>query len=139
MMGKLWHLDDLVDEVIKDRAYFETSGGGITISGGEPTMQAGFVSEFLKILRGKGLHTALDTCGQCSRDMLEQTLPYAAMVLFDIKLIDPDAHKKFTVTITQESSITYCMWRIISGPMFIRRKCGSELPLYRELRQRMRI
>jgi len=96
LMGKTWQIDDLVAEVIKDRAYFETSNGGITISGGEPTMQAGFASEFLKTIRGKGLHTALDTCGQCSRDALDQVLPYAAMVLFDIKLINPAAHKKFT-------------------------------------------
>jgi pyruvate formate lyase activating enzyme len=96
LMGKQWQVDDLVAEVIKDRAYFETSNGGITISGGEPTSQAGFASQFLKMLRGKGLHTALDTCGQCSRDALDQVLPYAAMVLFDIKLIDQKAHKKFT-------------------------------------------
>jgi pyruvate formate lyase activating enzyme len=96
LMGKIWQLDDLVDEVNKDRAYFETSDGGITISGGEPTMQAGFAGAFLKSLRQKGLHTALDTCGQCSREALDQALPYAAMVLFDIKLIDPAAHKKFT-------------------------------------------
>ena len=96
LMGKIWHLDDLVEEVIKDRAYFETSGGGVTISGGEPTMQAGFAGAFLKALRQKGLHTALDTCGHCSREALNQTLPYAALVLFDMKLITPEAHKKFT-------------------------------------------
>ncbi len=96
LMGKIWQLDDLVEEVIKDRAYFKTSDGGITISGGEPTMQAGFAGAFLKSLRQKGLHTALDTCGQCSREALDQTLPYAAMVLFDMKLIDQQAHKKFT-------------------------------------------
>ena len=54
LMGQVWQLDDLVQEVIKDRAYFETSDGGITVSGGEPTMQAGFVSKFLKALREKG-------------------------------------------------------------------------------------
>ncbi len=96
MMGKIWPLDDLVAEVIKDRSYFETSGGGITLSGGEPAMQPAFAAFFLKALREKGLHTAVDTCGQCRRDALEIMLPYAAMVLFDIKLIDPEAHKKFT-------------------------------------------
>ena len=96
LMGKVWGGEDLVAEVLKDRAYFETSDGGVTVSGGEPTMQAGFVATFLKTLREKGIHTALDTCGQCSRDALKQVLPYAAMVLFDIKLIDPDDHKKLT-------------------------------------------
>jgi len=96
LMGEKWQLDDLVAEVIKDRAYFETSDGGVTISGGEPTMQAGFASMFLKALRQKGLHTALDTCGQCGRSALDQVLPYTALVLFDMKLISPEAHKKFT-------------------------------------------
>ena len=96
MMGKIWELDDLVDEVLKDRAYFETSGGGVTLSGGEPTLQSEFSGRFLKALREKGLHTALDTCGQCRRDALEIMLPYAAMVLFDLKLIDPERHKRFT-------------------------------------------
>jgi len=96
LMGKLWQIEDLVNEVIKDRAYFETSDGGITISGGEPTMQPEFGSAFLKALREKGIHTALDTCGQCSRESLDHMLPYAAMVLFDLKLIDPVKHKQFT-------------------------------------------
>jgi len=96
IMGKTWALDDLAAEVLKDRAYFETSGGGITISGGEPTLQAGFAGQFLKALRQKGIHTALDTCGLCRRSALEQVLPYSALVLFDIKLMDPAAHKQFT-------------------------------------------
>jgi pyruvate formate lyase activating enzyme len=96
LMGKIWQLENLVEEVLKDRAYFETSDGGVTISGGEPTLQAGFAAIFLKSLRENGLHTALDTCGLCSRDALDQVLPYSAMVLFDIKLIDPEAHKKLT-------------------------------------------
>lgn len=95
-VGKIWHLDDLVAEAIKDRAYFDASDGGVTLSGGEPTLQAGFAGPFLKALREKGLHTALDTCGLCGREALDQILPYAAMVLFDVKLIDPAAHKRFT-------------------------------------------
>jgi pyruvate formate lyase activating enzyme len=95
-VGKVWHLENLVTEVVKDRAYFDASDGGVTLSGGEPTLQAGFAGPFLKALREKGLHTALDTCGLCSRETLDQILPYAAMVLFDIKLIDPAAHKRFT-------------------------------------------
>jgi len=95
-VGKTRGLEELVAEVIKDRAYFEASDGGVTLSGGEPTLQPGFAGAFLKSLREKGLHTALDTCGLCSREALDQTLPYAAMVLFDIKLIDPIAHKRLT-------------------------------------------
>lgn len=96
LKGENWSVADLVTEVLKDRAYFETSGGGVTLSGGEPTFQADFAAAVLKSLREKGLHTALDTCGLCSRDALDRVLPYAALVLFDIKLIDADLHKKFT-------------------------------------------
>ncbi|MFZ2807524.1 MAG: glycyl-radical enzyme activating protein [Desulfosalsimonadaceae bacterium] len=95
-VGKVWNIDDLVAEVVKDRAYFDASEGGITLSGGEPTLQAGFAAPFLKALREKGLHTALDTCGLCGRGTFDKVLPHAAMVLFDIKLIDPVAHKQLT-------------------------------------------
>lgn len=95
-VGKVWSLDNLVAEVVKDKAYFDASEGGVTLSGGEPTLQAGFAGPFLKALRENGLHTALDTCGRCGREALDQVLPYAAMVLFDVKLIDPSAHKRLT-------------------------------------------
>ena len=96
LLGKTWRKDDLVKELIKDKAYFETSDGGITVSGGEPSMQSEFVGAFLKALREKGVHTAIDTCGYCSREALDRMLPYSAMVLYDMKLIDSEAHRKFT-------------------------------------------
>jgi len=96
LLGKEWTLDDLTKEVVKDKAYFENSGGGITVSGGEPGMQAAFVGMFLKSLRERGIHTALDTCGLCSTEALNQLLPYSSMVLYDLKEIDSGNHKKFT-------------------------------------------
>lgn len=96
LLGKEWTMDDLIHEVIKDRAYFENSGGGITVSGGEPGMQAEFIGAFLQSLREKGIHTAVDTCGLCSQKALNQLLPYAAMVLYDIKEIQREKHKAFT-------------------------------------------
>ncbi len=96
LLGRPWGVADLVNEVIKDRAYFEASGGGVTVSGGEPTLQPEFMEAFLTALRERGLHTALDTCGLCSRSALDRLLPHAALVMFDIKLIDPVAHKRFT-------------------------------------------
>jgi pyruvate formate lyase activating enzyme len=96
LLGTRWELDALTTEVLKDRAYFETSGGGITASGGEPAMQSEFVGEFFRILRGHGIHTALDTCGYCAKTALDRILPYAAMVLFDIKVMDPERHRQYT-------------------------------------------
>lgn len=96
LLGHAWDLEALVTEVIKDTAYFEASQGGITISGGEPTMQTPFAAAFLARLKAAGIHTALDTCGQCPQKSLETLLPLTDMVLFDIKLIDPQTHLAFT-------------------------------------------
>jgi len=96
LLGKEWTLNDLTNEVIKDKAYFEKSGGGITVSGGEPGMQAAFVGMFLKSLRERGIHTALDTCGLCATGALDQLLPYSSMVLYDLKEIETEKHKQFT-------------------------------------------
>lgn len=95
-LGKPWRVDELVAEVEKDRAYFENSGGGVTASGGDPTVQAPFVEAFLKGCMGRGLHTALDTCGMCSFRALENLLPYSDLVLYDLKEMDPLLHEKFT-------------------------------------------
>jgi len=95
-LGQRWLLSDLVHEVIKDRVYFEKSGGGITVSGGEPSLQPEFVAAFMKALRALGIHTALDTCGLCPTKSLDRLLPHTTLVLFDIKLIDPRRHRSFT-------------------------------------------
>ncbi len=95
-LGQEWALDELVSEVLKDRIYFEKSRGGITISGGEPTMQAPFAAAFLRELRERGIHTALDTCGQCPQKNLAKVIEHADLVLYDIKEIDPERHRRFT-------------------------------------------
>ena len=94
--GEVFSADDLVREVIKDKVYFQKSGGGVTLSGGEPTMQPVFTKELLSSLKQKGVNTALDTCGQCSWETLEALLPQADLVLYDLKEIDPENHKRFT-------------------------------------------
>ena len=96
LLGREWKLDDLVAEVIKDRIYFEKSDGGVTLGGGEPTLQLQFNVELLKKLKELNIHTALDTCGMCSSKALVKLLPYADLLLFDVKLIDPAIHQKFT-------------------------------------------
>lgn len=95
-LGVRWGLEELTDEVLKDRVYFEKSGGGITLSGGEPTMQSSFAGEFLKSLKEAGIHTTLDTCGQCSFKTLESLLFHTDLVLYDLKEIDPEKHRRFT-------------------------------------------
>ena len=98
LLGQSWELDELLAEIIKDRTYFEKSGGGVTLGGGEPTLQGSFNRELLKKLKESGIHTALDTCGMCSRKALEGLLPYSDLLLFDLKEIDPQKHRRFTGT-----------------------------------------
>lgn len=94
--GEEWSIDNLVREVIKDRSYFEKSGGGVTVSGGEALLQGEFVCEFLQRLTVLKIHTAVDTCGMCSEDTIRGAMPYTDLVLYDIKLMDSVLHKKFT-------------------------------------------
>jgi pyruvate formate lyase activating enzyme len=96
LLGESWNHDDLINELIKDKAYFETSGGGVTLSGGDPTLQAPFGEILLKGLKKSGVRTAIDTCGVCANGALDQLLPYTDLVLYDIKEIDPQKHRHFT-------------------------------------------
>ncbi|OQY02676.1 MAG: hypothetical protein B6I20_06735 [Bacteroidetes bacterium 4572_117] len=96
ILGQDTGVDELVEEVLKDRSYFEKSNGGVTVSGGEPALQTDFTFELLKKLKGKGIHTAIDTCGFSSKESYKKILQYTDLVLFDIKLIDPGKHTEFT-------------------------------------------
>ncbi len=94
--GESYEVNKLAAEVLKDRAFFEKSGGGVTLSGGEPTLQARFSGELLKVLQAARVHTALDTCGQCAWQTMEELLPYTDLVMFDLKEMNTVKHKKFT-------------------------------------------
>jgi len=96
LLGKKWTVHDLANELVKDRVYFDQSGGGVTLSGGEAALQHDFCLALLKELRGRDIQTALDTCGQVSQTLLASLLPYVDLLLYDLKEIDPDRHKIFT-------------------------------------------
>ena len=96
LLGKKWTVHDLADELVKDRVYFEQSGGGVTLSGGEAALQHDFCLTLLKELRRRNIPTALDTCGQVSQPVLAALLPYVDILLYDLKEIDPGKHKIFT-------------------------------------------
>lgn len=96
MIGSWWNSEDLFDEVNKDKVYYSESGGGITISGGEPTLQDSFVLKFLKKCKENGISTALDTCGYASKEVYQKLVPFIDLVLFDIKEIDNKKHLEFT-------------------------------------------
>ena len=88
-------VDELFAELIKDAAYFG-AGGGITLSGGEILAQAMEAADLLKRFKEAGIHTAIDTSGLCSREALDRILPWTDLVLYDLKLADSQAHKRWT-------------------------------------------
>ncbi|MGA2504827.1 MAG: glycyl-radical enzyme activating protein [Anaerolineales bacterium] len=96
IIGKTIHADELLAELLKDRVFYEKSGGGVTLSGGEPTFQPDFAESLLRGLQEQGISTAIDTCGLTTIHTLDRLLPYTDLVLFDLKLFDPHLHFEFT-------------------------------------------
>ena len=96
LLGKTVELDELFHELIKDKAFYKTNGGGVTASGGEPTLQSQFTAGLFKRLQAEGIHTALDTCGVCNLEALERILPFTDLILYDLKLMDEDQHRNTT-------------------------------------------
>jgi pyruvate formate lyase activating enzyme len=96
VIGRTWTPEALLAEVQKDAVFFETSGGGVTFSGGEPLMQAAFVHEICRLCHEAGLHVALDTCGVAPWARYEPLLPVVDLVLYDLKLFDGERHRAAT-------------------------------------------
>ena len=96
LVGKRATVDYILQELLKDKRFYANSGGGITLSGGEPTAQPEFALSILQKCKEAGLHTAIETCGHTSWPVMEKILEYTDFVLYDIKCIDPEKHKKAT-------------------------------------------
>jgi pyruvate formate lyase activating enzyme len=95
-VGKTMSIDDIVKKILPDKPFFETSGGGVTLSGGEPTLCMEFTSQLLKVLKQQNIHTLLETCGYFDLDKFMNILyPYIDTIYFDIKIINSSAHKKY--------------------------------------------
>ena len=89
--GERVSAEHVIAELAADRAFYDSSGGGITVSGGEPLMQPEFARAILSGCRDLGLHTTLDTCGHGSREALDALLPNVDLILYDLKLMDAEA------------------------------------------------
>ncbi len=94
--GQQTTIDELIAEIQKYTSYMKASGGGVTISGGEPLYQPDFVREIFRRCQELGMHTALDTSGFCNLEVAKTVLEYVDLVLLDIKSFDPDTYKKVT-------------------------------------------
>lgn len=94
--GKRMTLGEVVREIEKDIIFFDESGGGVTLSGGEPVAQPRFAEALLRACRERGIRTVLETCGFGHPDTFLRVALAADLVLFDLKLVDPARHKQYT-------------------------------------------
>ena len=94
--GRSVTASDILARAERLRPFFDHSGGGVTLTGGEVTGQADFASAILAGCQARGIHTAIETCGACSWERLERLLAHTDLVLFDLKLIDDEQHRRWT-------------------------------------------
>jgi pyruvate formate lyase activating enzyme len=95
-VGRLMTVDEALALVEEDRPFYDRSGGGVTLSGGEPTSQPRFSQRLLQGCQARGIHTAIETCGYASWAVWQALLPHLDLILYDLKEIDPAKHKFFT-------------------------------------------
>lgn len=95
-VGARMTVDDVVARVDADRDFYRNSGGGVTFSGGEPLAQAGFLAALAGACRNRGLHVALETCGDAPLAVFRGIAPLIDLFLFDVKVVDPARHRELT-------------------------------------------
>lgn len=94
--GKTMTVDEIMAVIMRDRDYYDSSGGGVTFSGGDPFVQFPVFLEMLRRCREYGLHTAVETCGQTSLEKIERVIPLVDLFLFDFKHVEPDKFAEYT-------------------------------------------
>ncbi len=96
MLGKFMTAEEVIKSVEEDSSFYVRSGGGLTLSGGEPLSQAEFACEILRAAKSRGIDTAIETSGICNWDAIEAVGSYVDHIFFDIKCMDPKKHEKVT-------------------------------------------
>jgi len=96
LIGREMTVADVMTEIEKDVAFYDESGGGVTLSGGEPLSQREFTLALLRACKAREIHTALDTCGFAAWSVLEDIRPYVDLFLYDLKLLDDTRHREVT-------------------------------------------
>ncbi|MBN2449968.1 MAG: glycyl-radical enzyme activating protein, partial [Lentisphaeria bacterium] len=96
MIGREMTVDEVITEVLKDMPFYETSGGGMTLSGGEPLLQIDFSEALLRRARAEGLHCCMETCGYAPYKHIARVVPFVDLFLYDVKETDPERHRRYT-------------------------------------------
>ena len=94
--GKEMTVEEVYDKVRRDKMFYDTSGGGVTVSGGEPLTHADFVRRLFELCRGEGINTCVETCGCVPQSAFEAVLPLTDTFYFDLKLMDSGKHREYT-------------------------------------------
>lgn len=96
LFGTVMEASYAAEKLLEDRKFYETSGGGVTFSGGEPLLQASFIREVMERLKREGIHTAVDTCADVPWESFTQVIPFTDLFLCDVKHIDSGRHMEMT-------------------------------------------
>lgn len=96
LVGEAYEVETLYQEIAKDKPFYDSSGGGVTFSGGEPFMQGEFLLKMLKRCKEGGINTAIETTGFTDQSLLLAALPYLDLVYYDLKHMDDTTHRKLT-------------------------------------------
>jgi pyruvate formate lyase activating enzyme len=124
--GTEYSAADLIDSVKPDIPFFRNSGGGITVTGGEPLAQADFTLELLSGCRDLGIHTALETSGQGSGEKAGKIATLCSLIYFDLKLLDRDMHRNWTGVSNDtilDNLQRLCMSAATAGKITVRIPC----------------
>lgn len=95
-VGDEYEVSDLLHEILKDKSFYDSSGGGVTFSGGEPLMQMSFLKEILRECKATGIHTAIETTGLCNPEEIPELAGLIDLFFVDIKHMDDEVHKEVT-------------------------------------------
>jgi pyruvate formate lyase activating enzyme len=95
-IGRRMSVKEVMTEILKDRIFYDESGGGVTFSGGEPLLQSDFLSGLLDLCHDEGIHTAVDTCGYTEKKVFSKIIGKTDLFLYDLKLMDDQLHQKYT-------------------------------------------
>ena len=96
LYGKPMNAEEIFNAVNRDKMFYEASGGGVTVSGGEALLQPQLVCDLFEKCRQAGIHTCIETSGYAAESALRQVLPYTDYVLYDLKHMNPDKHRRYT-------------------------------------------
>ena len=96
IVGREVTVAEVMAEVDRDTAFYDQSGGGVTVSGGEPLLQPDFLRALLRACKERDLHTTVETCGFARWETLDRVRPFVNLFLYDVKVMDEESHRRYT-------------------------------------------